>query len=125
MNSKNEQDKSDNQTQINNIDIQIVDLIALRFAIVKEVAKAKRLEIANNQYIPQKIEAENKQNENHLVKYARQKQLKTKFARRLWRTLIHESNKVEAELIGPELLKIKLEQKLAKLQKKQRKQKKS
>ena len=98
------------QNQINNLDQQILDLMSLRQELVKLVAKDKL-----NLNLPTRNILEQKNNESLLISYGKNRNLKTKLIRRLWRFLDHESTKIQSEILSEIDRKVKLEAELLKI----------
>lgn len=109
------------EQQIQNLDFQILDLIALRSTIAKELALNLKPSLEDRTYdLKLKLEKQ-KISESQLIKHGRTRKINTKFSRRLFRLLDHETTKIEQNIFGSELVLIKLEQKAAKIKSKSKK----
>lgn len=106
------------QTQINNIDRQMIDLLSLRDQLVTLVATNK-LELN----LPTLDVMQQKSNQSNLISYGQSKRLNTKLIRRLWRFLDHESTKNQSKILLDIDRKIKLEVELQKIKLRSRKSK--
>ena len=98
------------QTQINNIDRQMIDLLSLRDQLVTLIAKNK-LELN----LPTLDVVQQKNKQTTLINYGRSKHLNTKLIRKLWRFLDHESTKNQSKILFDIDRKIKLEAELQKM----------
>ncbi len=95
---------------LQSIDEQILDILQLRNQYIKEVGEIKK----ENNLSPLNEQVANDK-EKSLIKYGKAKGLKTKFIRKLWRLIHHDSVKQQKDILGDIFLLQQIEEKKLKI----------